>query len=262
MEVMSALYTYDVYDSADLDGISIGGVPLAGFAPGKTEYTVNEVIKGAVTATSSKNAAITVLPLHKGAVTILTSSEDGKTSRKYKIQGKVENSGGDVINPPAPDGDNTPKPPVEDPVLKKGDTVKKGNVQYKVLNASKKTVTAVKITNKKATKITIPATLKVNGIECKVTEISQKAFKGANKLKSVVIGKNVTTIGKNAFLNCKKLEKVEFKGTAVKTIKDKAFKGTSKKVTVKVPKGMKKTKKNSIKTKLKKAGMNKNLKIK
>ena len=262
MEVMSALYTYDVYDSADLDGISIGGVPLAGFAPGKTEYTVNEVIKGAVTATSSKNAAITVLPVHKGAVTILTSSEDGKTSRKYKIQGKVENSGGDVINPPAPDGDNTPKPPVEDPVLKKGDTVKKGNVQYKVLNASKKTVTAVKITNKKATKITIPATLKVNGIECKVTEISQKAFKGANKLKSVVIGKNVTTIGKNAFLNCKKLEKVEFKGTAVKTIKDKAFKGTSKKVTVKVPKGMKKTKKNSIKTKLKKAGMNKNLKIK
>lgn len=140
--------------------------------------------------------------------------------------------------------------------------MKKGNVQYKVLNASKKTVTAVKITNKKATKITIPATLKVNGIECKVTEISQKAFKGANKLKSVVIGKNVTTIGKNAFLNCKKLEKVEFKGTAVKTIKDKAFKGTSKKVTVKVPKGMKKTKKNSIKTKLKKAGMNKNLKIK
>lgn len=159
--------------------------------------------------------------------------------------------------------DVTPKPPVTtEPVLKKNDTKTVNNVQYKVLSASKKTVAAAKLKSKKATKITIPATVTINGVSCKVTEISASAFKGASSLKSITIGKNVTTIGKNAFQNCKKLNKVTFKGTAVKTIKPGAFKNTNKKITVNVPKSMKKNKKNSLKKKLTNTGMSKNVKVK
>lgn len=261
IEVMSALYTYDVYDSADLDGIFIGGAALAGFAPDKTDYTVDQEIKAPVTAVSSKNAAVTVLPVYNGAVRILTISEDGTVSKKYTIQGKVATTppGGDDVKPPV---DVTPKPPVTEPVLKKGVTKTVNNVQYKVLSASKKTVAAAKLKSKKATKITIPATVTINGVSCKVTEISSSAFKGASSLKSITIGKNVTTIGKNAFQNCKKLNKVTFKGTAVKTIKPGAFKNTNKKITVNVPKSMKKNKKNSLKKKLTNTGMSKNVKVK
>ena len=78
----------------------------------------------------------------------------------------------------------------------------------------------------------------------------------------MVIGKNVTTIGKNAFTGCKLLNKVVFKGTAVKNVKGKAFKGTAKKVTVQVPKSLKKAKRNTLKKKLINAGMSKNVTIK
>ena len=159
--------------------------------------------------------------------------------------------------------DDTPKPPVtQQPTLKKGNTKTVGNVQYKVLNASKKTVAAAKITKKKATKITIQATVTINGVSCKVTEISAKAFKGASKLKSVTIGKNVTKIGQKAFQNCKVLNKVTFKGTAVKTIQSGAFKNTSKKIKVTVPKSMKENKKTAFKKKLTGAGMNKKVTVK
>ena len=156
--------------------------------------------------------------------------------------------------------------PVPDPtpVLKKGDTTEKGNIQYKVINASKKTAAAVKGLNKKQTKVTIPATVKINGVTCKVTQIGKNAFKGYSKLKTLTIGKNVTTIGANSFNGCKKLSKVTFKGTAVKTIKSGAFKKTSSKITVSVPKSLKKnTKKaNAFKKKLIKSGMSKKLKLK
>lgn len=156
--------------------------------------------------------------------------------------------------------------PVPDPtpVLKKGDTTEKGNIQYKVINASKKTAAVVKGLNKKQTKVTIPATVKINGVTCKVTQIGKNAFKGYSKLKTLTIGKNVTTIGANSFNGCKKLSKVTFKGTAVKTIKSGAFKKTSSKITVSVPKSLKKnTKKaNAFKKKLIKSGMSKKLKLK
>lgn len=148
--------------------------------------------------------------------------------------------------------------------IKVGDPYKSKTIQAKVIDASAKTVAITKAANKKATKITIPATVKVNGETCKVVQINANAFKGCSRLKSVTIGKNVTTIQKNAFNSCKKLSKVIFKGTAVKTIKSGAFKKTASKITVTVPKSLKKNKK-ALKTfqkKLTKAGINKKVKIK
>lgn len=91
---------------------------------------------------------------------------------------------------------------------------------YKVL-ADGLTVTFVRPAAKKAT-VRIPETVKVSGVTCKVTEISANAFKNDAVLKTVVIGKNVKTIGVNAFYGCKNLTKVSG-GAALVTICDRAF---------------------------------------
>ena len=120
-----------------------------------------------------------------------------------------------------------------------GSKVQVGKATYKVLanSATSKTVAFVSWDNKKSTKVTVPATVKVNGKDFKVTQISDKAFKNCKKLKSVTIGKNVTTIGKNIFTGCKKLTKITMKSSNLKKVgKNK----TSNKITVKVPKKKKK----------------------
>ena len=103
-----------------------------------------------------------------------------------------------------------------------GKTVKDSatNGIYKVL-ADGLTVTFVRPAAKRAT-VRIPETVKVSGVTCKVTEISANAFKNDAVLKTVVIGKNVKTIGANAFYGCKNLTKVSG-GAALVTICDRAF---------------------------------------
>lgn len=152
--------------------------------------------------------------------------------------------------------------PVPDPGLRAGDTTRYRDMQFKVLNAEKKTAALVKTENKNKTKITVPATVTINGVSCKVTQISAKAFQGCSRLKQAVIGKNVTTIGKQAFGNCRKLSKITLKGTALKSVKAGAFKKTAAKVTVTVPKKLKKAQRTALLKKMTKAGMAKKSVIK
>lgn len=167
-------------------------------------------------------------------------------------------------------GGNTPAQPTKAPVaptqapaagLTNGTTAKVGGATYKVTDAKAGAV-EFSAPKKNATSVTIPATVKINGKSCKVTSIKAKAFSGNKKLKSVVIGKNIKTIGKQAFFKCAKLNKVTFKGTAVKKIGAKAFAKTNKKMTVTVPKKLKKKALNSYKKSLKKAGISKKAKYK
>lgn len=146
--------------------------------------------------------------------------------------------------------------------LKAGKTHKYKNVQYKVLNAKKKTVMVQKGLKKSDRKVTIPATVKVDGVSCTVVQIGANAFKGYSKLTQVTIGKNVTSIGKNAFANCKKLAKVTLKGTKLSAVSEGAFKNTSAKMKVNAPGSLKSAKRKTLLKKLKNAGMNKNTKIK
>ena len=78
--------------------------------------------------------------------------------------------------------------------------------------------------NEKLTKITIPAAIKHNGKTIPVTSVYAEAFKDMKSLKTVVIGKNVSVIGKNAFLNCTNLKTVTG-GKALATIGEAAFSG-------------------------------------
>ena len=84
----------------------------------------------------------------------------------------------------------------------------KGTDKAAYIKTGKGTVKYVKpIAKKKAIKITVPDTIKINGKSYKVTSIEKNAFENCKKLRSVTIGKNVKR-GKEVFSGCKKLEKM------------------------------------------------------
>ncbi|MCI8299318.1 MAG: cellulase family glycosylhydrolase [Lachnospiraceae bacterium] len=82
-------------------------------------------------------------------------------------------------------------------------------IQYKVTDAVKKTAAAVKGLNKNAAAVKIPDTVKISGINCKVTAIEKGAFKNFKKLKKATIGRNVETIGDSSFYGCAKLTGID-----------------------------------------------------
>ena len=108
---------------------------------------------------------------------------------------------------------------------------------YKVTKSSSKNGT-VELTkaNKSKSSITVPSTIAVDGIDYKVTSVSKNAFKNNKKLKKITIGKNVKTIGANAFYGCKNLKTIVVQSTQIKTIGKNTFKGIYSKAKIKVPK--------------------------
>lgn len=123
-------------------------------------------------------------------------------------------------------------------------------------STKEKTVT-VTGSSKKLTKLTIPATVKYKGMTFKVTAVAKKAFKNQKKLTKVTVGKNVVSIGSEAFSGAKKLGKIEFSGTAVKSIGKNAFKNIKKSAVFDV-----KNSKISYYKKLLKKAKTKNFKVK
>lgn len=144
------------------------------------------------------------------------------------------------------------------PKLKVGDKLTdiKTKATYKLKKIGKKSCEVEYLTsiNTNVTSITIPATITVDDVNYKVTSISAKSFKNNKKIKKIVIGKNITLIGKSAFEGCKKLKNVTIKTTKLnaKTVGAKAFKGINAKAKVKVPKAKFK----AYKKFLKKRGIN------
>lgn len=127
------------------------------------------------------------------------------------------------------------KPQPAKAVLKKGTKISVGKAEYVVTKSAKTgaEVAYTKLKNKKATSVSIPATIKKNGITYKVTSVSDSAFVNNKKLTKVTVGGNVKTIGKKAFYKNTKLKTITL-GKNVTTIGDKAFyKCTSlKKITI------------------------------
>ena len=126
-------------------------------------------------------------------------------------------------------------------------------------NANNPTVEYTGTTNKKNKTGKIPDTVTVDGVTYKVTKVANNTFSGNKNVTSVTIGKNVTSIGKNAFKNCTKLKSVNIKSTTLNQIGANAFSGDKKlmKITLKTTKLKKKSVgKNALK------GTNKKLVIK
>ncbi len=299
MEVISTNISYEMNSAADLQNFTVGNTAVS--LGTDDTYEIDETSFDNIKFDNSNNASVTIIPISKREVKVVATSEDGSQTKSFRIilknvsidpepeKPEPEKPGTENPEPENPEPENpgtenpgTEKPGTENPGtgnpgtgnpnivpdkpvsgLQTGQRVTVKNIEYKVLNASAKTVMVVKGTKKKVTSVTIPNTVKINGVSCKVVQIGSNAFKKFTSLKKVTIGKNVTSIMKNSFAFCKKLSRVKFKGT-VKTIKSGAFKKTSKKMVVSVPKKISKNKKKaaSFKKMLKKSGMSRKLKLK
>lgn len=83
---------------------------------------------------------------------------------------------------------------------------------------------------------TMPNTISYNGKSYKVTSIGNNAFKNCKNLKKITIPKNIKTIGSNAFRGCSKLQTITVQSTKITKVGKNAFKGIKKNAKIKVPK--------------------------
>ena len=204
---------------------------------------------------SATSSPVTATPSPEVTTTVPTPSEAASPTPIQKLPTVA-------ISPTA--GTQATPVPTGNPTVKKGTvfTDTKTKAVYKVTKVATKTagtVQYVKPTSNNVTTVTIPATIKINKKTYKVTSIANKALQKKKKLKKVVIGKNISSIGKNAFYGCKKLKTIQIKTTKLKSKKvgKNAFKGIYKNAKIKVP--SKKLK--AYKKILKSAGAGKNVKI-
>lgn len=184
------------------------------------------------------------------------TAPDSHTQRHYTVKVEFYQNVQDTPDVPQPPEDDKPtvkpdevskptatpttalssaSPPAAYP---KGKVIKdvKTNAVYKVTGTL--VVQYVKPLNKKRSILTIPDQVTLNQCNYKVTSIGAKAFKNNKYLKKITVGKNIKTIGSQAFYNCKKLKVMKFRTTQLKQkyIGSNAFKKTPSKITVYVPK--------------------------
>lgn len=134
---------------------------------------------------------------------------------------------------------------------------KKSGIYFKISNSSKKYLEYLYPTSNK-TNIVIPNTVKYKNKSYKVVSVAPKAFYNKSKLKKVCINANITTLGKDCFAKCKKLNSITFKGSKPPKIGRNAFKNINKKAKFYVPK---KAYAKYRKTLTSKTGFNKSMKI-
>lgn len=215
---------------------------------------------GVVTAKAAGKATITVSsvarPDVKATVEITVKAKDNELETK-EPESETETKAPQTETK-APE---TEKPDVPKKVPAKGSVHKSadGKLAFKVTKSDAKngTVTVSKLLKKTVKTVTIPATVTIDGYTFKVTAVANNVFKNASRLKSIVIGANVKSIGKSSFYKCKKLATITFKGIKAPGVGKNAFKSGKSKVTVKVPNKMKKSQLNKLKKALKKAGVKK-----
>ena len=125
------------------------------------------------------------------------------------------------------------------PMPKAGTKVIVGGNQYTVTKVGSEVCFSK--ANAKARAITVPSTIKAKGITYKVTSIGTNAFKNCKKLTKATIEANVKVIKAKAFNNCPKLKAVTIKTALLtkKTASKKCFSKVSKKMVIKVPKKVK-----------------------
>ncbi|WP_278696556.1 leucine-rich repeat protein [Anaerobutyricum hallii] len=127
------------------------------------------------------------------------------------------------------------------PMPKAGTKVMVGGNQYTVTKAGSEVCFSK--ANAKARATAVPSTIKAKGITYKVTSIGANAFKNCKKLTKATIGANVMVIKAKAFKNCPKLKTVTIKTVLLtkKTASKKCFSKVSKRMVIKSPKKVKKT---------------------
>ncbi len=120
----------------------------------------------------------------------------------------------------------------------KGGTVTDATNQAKYVvtqvNGTKNTVEYAGPIDAKASTITVPDMIVVNGATYQVTSIAKDAFKNNKSLKKITIGNYVEKIGDNAFYGCSALASVKL-GKNVTAIGNKAFYNCKKLTSITIP---------------------------
>ena len=134
--------------------------------------------------------------------------------------------------------DSTPVPVPPTIAPTQSETVVKNNVTYEV-DQNKESVSVGDMKDVKSSSVTIPATVKVNGVSYPVTNVDKGAFKNNTNIKKVKLGKNIKNIEADAFRGCKNLTSVSLPSN-LQTVEKNSFNGCSSLKSVKLPKTVKK----------------------
>ncbi len=153
-----------------------------------------------------------------------------------------------AVNVPAKAATTSPvtvkKAPISTTATVKGVKVKtstKGTARVTYVKSSKKTVS-------------IGRTITVKGVKYTVVEVSANAFKKCTKATKITLPATIKVVNKNAFKGAKKVKTITFSGKKSITIKKGAFSGlNTKKMKIKASK-MSKKELAKFKKALKKAG--------
>ncbi len=183
---------------------------------------------------------------NEGTITLApTATTEGKKEFKCTVCGDTKTEtlaklSTGTTTPSTSDKDSDTIP-IKETLAKVGTKYTIGGNQYTVTKAGEEV--RFSKANAKKKSITIPATIKADGINYKVTEVGANAFKNNMKVKKVVIGANVSKIAKKAFNKCPNLKTVVIKSTKLtkKTASKKCFSKVHKKMVIKVPKKVKKS---------------------
>ena len=231
------------------------------------QLTYGETLTKTIMVNGTQDGFVTATPTMSVTTPAITSSPE-----------QTPPATDNVVATKVPTGTNVPmevptvpsSPGLKEPV--KGSYYTVQGVKYKVTAVKGKsgTVEAVGY-DKKASKVKVQTSVKINGYSFAVKKIGKNAFKnctkiagtisftknvktiedsafsGCKNIKKVIFGTNVTQIGKNSFYKCKKLQTLQFQSGSVKKIGKAAFKGIAKKYTLKCPKALQKTYKKRLK---------------
>lgn len=121
---------------------------------------------------------------------------------------------------------------------KKNQVYTVGNYKYKIISPKTNgqgTVAFYRLA-KNVSKVSTGDTVTILGAKFKVVQISAQAFKNKSSVTSITIGKNVQTIGKEAFYGTKKLKTLTIKSSKITKVGSNALKNTYAKAKIKVPK--------------------------
>lgn len=223
----------------------------------KTDFSVAQLLKEAyknLDTTRYTKESAERFEKALGAVSAILEKEDATQAEIDQAASVLLNAVSRLMVKPA----ETPKPEVK--ALKEGTSVSYKGLKYKVINADRgrESVCVLGVVNRKRNSVSIPSTIRVNKVTCKVTQVSANAFAKLKNLKKVTIGANITRIGKKAFYGDSKLKIIQIKGKRLEKAGSQALKGISAKAVIKVPSSKKRTYEKILKNK----GQRKTVKIK
>ncbi len=192
-----------------------------------TAETVKAAQDAAAAATAAAKAAAEVgeNEAAKEAEAAAKTATDAATAAQAKIDEAAKKSDGSTSGTPAAAGTELKDANGNATGFVVTDaTASAPTVEYKGTDA-----------DKKATKLTIPATVKDHsGNTYTVTSIAKNAFKGDKKLTKVTIPSSIKEIKAGAFKNAKNLKKVTINAGGKLKVAKSAFKGLKKGSTIKV----------------------------